>query len=453
AMLEDFLITSVWAKSDGKIEFPSYTDTGYAYFHSRQYGGEAGKFYDEDDMWLWLDRGILTSSSKNTDYIAARKDGVLALSFVNEGNESESVTITLGEKAPSYTGNATLIDADGTKSEISVENGIFTLDLPAKGLKSVIINSDEVSAPKHAASPMSVDESATSSVHTCGKGYVLQLDNSRYFAYTYITDKPDTVKSASITYTAGDKTETLTDSVYPYEFIVEVESPYTPFEYEITATLTDDSKDARGKAVLRPVNYTEFPEILNETSNGGLITADIGNASATPENSQIFLALFDSSKNLLQSEIKSVSASDTSVEFKTYNLDFATAKLFLWNNMRPLCESKSFNKGIFNAAYEEFEPFVPIVSTVGRTGTHWRFVVGTSQIPFDVDVNSMTGMAITVTFTPKAGGTAKTYDAYISSNEMKNATTTIIVVPESTEFPTSDEWAVDHTQTIKIYPY
>ena len=53
----------------------------------------------------------------------------------------------------------------------------------------------------------------------------IKLNNSKYFTYTYITDKPDTVKSATLTYTAGNKTETLTDDVYPYEFIVEVESP------------------------------------------------------------------------------------------------------------------------------------------------------------------------------------------------------------------------------------
>ena len=71
---------------------------------TNQYGFAPGKFYDEDGMWLWLDRGIVTSSSNNTDYIAAKKDGVLALAFINEGNTSETVTLTLGEKTPDFSG-------------------------------------------------------------------------------------------------------------------------------------------------------------------------------------------------------------------------------------------------------------------------------------------------------------------------------------------------------------
>ena len=61
-------------------------------------------------------------------------------------------------------------------------------------------------------------------------------------------------------------------------------------------------------------------------------------------------------------------------------------------------------------------------------------------------------MPISITFTPVNGGTAKIYNSYVSSNEMRTGST-VIVVPESTDFPTSDEWAVNHTQTIKIYPY
>ena len=41
-MLEDYLINSVWSKSNGKIEFPSVHQDGYAYFATSQYGQAAG---------------------------------------------------------------------------------------------------------------------------------------------------------------------------------------------------------------------------------------------------------------------------------------------------------------------------------------------------------------------------------------------------------------------------
>lgn len=454
AMLEDFLITSIWAKSDRNIEFPSFVDTGYAYFSTRQYGHAPGKFYDEQNMWLWLDRGIVTSSSTNTDYIAAKKDGVLALAFVNEANASETVTLTLGEKVPCFTGSATLYNSDGTKSSIEIENGVFSLDIPAKGLKSVVIKSDEISAPAHSKAPITIDSSTTSSVHTGGKGYVLQFDNSKYFAYTYITDLPDKVTKATLTYTAESETKTLTDDVYPYEFTVEIDSPYTSFEYEITATLTDGSTESRGTATLRPINYTEFPEITDFKSNGGLISVEIGNSKAIPESSQLFIGLFDSKNALLQSSIETVDSNTQNALFKSYNPNFATAKLFLWNNMRPLCASPVIFKNEFNGSWSEFEPFSPAITTVGRTGTHWRIVVALNKLPFEISENSLTGMPVDITFTPKNGGEDKIYSAYVSSNEMRDYNgTVVIVVPESQEFPTSDEWAVNHTQSIKLYPY
>ena len=87
-MLEDFLINNIWLRSDANIEFPSVLQAGYAYFTTNQYGFAPGKFYDEDGMWLWLDRGIVTSDSIQLDYLTAKKDGVLGVAFLNEGNDT-----------------------------------------------------------------------------------------------------------------------------------------------------------------------------------------------------------------------------------------------------------------------------------------------------------------------------------------------------------------------------
>ena len=130
AILEDYLINSVQIKSVGNIAFPAVVENGYAYFTTNQYGQAPGKFYDEDNMWLWLDRGIIETEEKNLDYIAARKDGVLGMAFVNEKANALTTTIRLGEKivgGNNYNGIARVFDANGNTSELTVINGSFTL--------------------------------------------------------------------------------------------------------------------------------------------------------------------------------------------------------------------------------------------------------------------------------------------------------------------------------------
>ena len=115
-MLEDFLINDVWYRSDCNIEFPMVFQQGYAYFDMNRYGQAAGKFYDEQDMWLWITPGIVSPDNRSIDYIAARKEGTLGVAFVNQKMEDVTTTITLGDKidnASSLNCTAVVYDAKG----------------------------------------------------------------------------------------------------------------------------------------------------------------------------------------------------------------------------------------------------------------------------------------------------------------------------------------------------
>lgn len=246
AILEDYLINSVQTKAEGNIEFPAVVESGYAYFTTNQYGQEAGSFYGEDDMWLWLDRGIVETTEKNLDYIAARKDGKLGLSFVNEDSDDITTTISLGEKVTggrSYNGTATMYAADGTTSTVTVTNGKFKLTVPGKGIASVIIAISGVKAPAYAKTyTVSNEIGNTVAEHTDGKAYVLQMTDNEYFSYVYTTrkaskyDETDGIDKLEMTYTIGNGTPvTVTDTTYPFEFIVKVEDEDSPFTYTLTA--------------------------------------------------------------------------------------------------------------------------------------------------------------------------------------------------------------------------
>lgn len=255
AMLEDYLINSVWTKSNGNIEFPGINQNGYAYFASSQYGQEAGEFYDQDGMWLWLDRGIVELENVNLDYIAARKDGVLGLAFVNEANETTTTTIRLGDKVPggsSFTGTAAVYDAAGAKSTVSVTNGSFTLTIRSKEIRSVVLNISGVETPGY------VREYTYSNVlgdtyqtFDNARAHVLQMTDENYFAYVYTTLKADAISKLTVEYTYGEVTGTAEDTEYPFEAIIKVTDPNAAFTYKMTVTKLDGSTEVVGEGTLK----------------------------------------------------------------------------------------------------------------------------------------------------------------------------------------------------------
>ena len=279
AMLEDFLINQAFYLSNENISFPSLRQQGYAYFNSNQYGHASGKFYDEQNMWLWIDEGIVSPDSIQIDYIAARGDGKLGLSFMNESNEDITASFTLGEKSvPGYTGTATVYGKDGKSGTVEIVNGVFSLTVPKKGICSVVIKDASVKAPSY--SSLSYEETkaeigATVSNHTNGKGYTLQMSPDCYFAYVYITDMPKDVKSLAISY--NGKTETT--DIYPFEFIIKVDDVNKEFNYSLTATKADGTKEDYGKGKLMTAKLSKekglaFTEDNKNENIPGIATED-----------------------------------------------------------------------------------------------------------------------------------------------------------------------------------
>ncbi len=277
-MLEDYLINDVWYRSDANIEFPLVFQQGYAYFDMNRYGQAPGKFYDENDMWLWITPGVVEPDNRSIDYITARKDGVLGIALVNEKTEAVTTTVTLGDKienASSLNTTAVLFDANGNKSDIEIVNGQFTVTIPAKGIQSVVLKYSGVHAPTYVREyKYSNQLGQTVSEHTNGKGFVIQLSDAMYHAYIYVTDKD--LQKLEITYTADGKTETKVCDSYPFEFIIKVNDVNSDFNYSLKATLADGTVKDMGSGLLRTLDNSEGvdPNAGVEVTSGSYYSLD-----------------------------------------------------------------------------------------------------------------------------------------------------------------------------------
>ncbi|MDQ6418435.1 hypothetical protein RB620_03195 [Paenibacillus sp. LHD-117] len=477
SMLEDFLINSAWSKSERNITFPSIYQSGYAYFASNQFGHAPGRFYDEEDMWLWLDRGIIEPDSVEIDYIAARKDGVLGLALMNEGNGAVTTTISLAEKVEggaTYTGTATVYEADGAISQIAVQDGRFAIDIPAKGIRSVVLRIPGVKAPAYAKTDYvySNNNRDTVTEHTRGKGHVIQVSPESYHAYVYISDMNDTTSKLTMTYRIGDEQQTVEKTGYPYEFLIKVDDPAKPFTYELQAVKTDGQTENLGGGTLVPNDFEDagitLPATVDNFEPFELTVSTKGmNASEgvlrwvvpvddfpfpVTENLLIGLRI---TGTLTHKTNGSTLRLDSIIKRNEVRTDGTAVLVIYPDGAVPLADYRDYHV-VVNIHPPEplgmFDPFDVTVNYPGMNATEGviRLVVPISPFPFPIRENTLRGLRVTGTLTHKTNGSALNLDSTIVRNEARSDGTAVLVVNPTAAVPLMDY--KDYKIALTIYP-
>ncbi|MBR3942411.1 MAG: hypothetical protein IKJ55_03550, partial [Clostridia bacterium] len=286
SMIEDFVVAQAWNWSDRQIEFPSVRQQGYAYFNNKQYGHKAGNFFNEDNMWLWIDSDVLDTNSVNIDWLAARKDGVMGIALMNASSETITTEIELGTKADAdYSGKVRLYSADGSYKYIDATDGKFTVTVPGHSLVAPIIYSKEIKKPSFANSEYTqIENTSTEVMHSdvTGGGFLMQFKPSSYFAHIYVQNTfkdettTDAVSKIEVVYSFGDSSTTFiaSDDVYPFETTIEAidqnsELPihYVVKTYDLNGKLSKTSK----QYTLTPMLYTE-KDVVEYSGNTIVLT-------------------------------------------------------------------------------------------------------------------------------------------------------------------------------------
>ncbi|OUS69196.1 hypothetical protein B1748_31765 [Paenibacillus sp. MY03] len=471
SMLEDFLINSAWAKSERSIAFPSLYQSGYAYFASNQYGHAPGVFYEEEEMWLWLDRGIIEPDSVEIDYLAARKEGKLGLALMNEGNLPRETVIELGEKVPggaTYSGTATVYEADGTESSVAVVDGQFTLEIPAKGIRSVVLSIPGMQAPGYARTDVEYSNNLrqTVSEHTRGKGHVIQLEPDSYYAYVYVSDMNDKSDKVSISYQVGNTTSNAEKVGYPYEFLIKVEDPNAVFTYELTAE-KGGQNESLGGGTLHPTDFASPGVSIPEEGQFEPIELSVI-TSGTGSGRLRFVVDLDAfpfavSENLLK-DLR-VTGTLTPASGPALELDSTIIGNEVRPNgttvlvVRPTDEVPLVNYQSYAITLTihprpkpgNFEPFALSVISAGRASGHNRMVVSAADFPFAIAGNTLSGYRVTGVLKHKTNGSALVLDSVISGNEMRANNQTVLVIAPTLEVPYRDY--NDYEIELAIHPF
>lgn len=260
SMVLDYLVSDAATRSKGQIEFPSQFIEGYAYMQNKAYGGQVGTFYGQKDAVLWMPKGLLTSSSIQVNYVAARGDGRLYLALMNESNEAIETTITLSaDKLPAVAGKTftARVWRDGVVAEsVQVVDGKAKIAISPRGLTALAVDGIDVRpAFQQKVMGLTADgawrEGFKKFGPFAGRAMVLNLGPTAKTIFAYLEDSKHDFKSVALRYTIdGGGPQTASDDAFPWEFTIKLPAEAKRVELQFVGTGDDGAAKESEKVVL-----------------------------------------------------------------------------------------------------------------------------------------------------------------------------------------------------------
>jgi len=237
----DFLVTDCFNRSDKNIDFPSRCMYGSA-FRVKTYGDRAGKFYDEENVRLWLPRKLLASDNRQVDYLAGYGNGKFYIVFWNQSFKSEKVKIEFNQELVDYTGkhSARVWKENKDRGTTSVQDNELEFEISPKGIIAYAIDDVTVKTRLHA--KMFDEEAITLGEKSIisgastpfGKVHAMLITMGRGLttSYVYTDALPENVITARLKYRqTGEDWKEAVDAIYPYEFTTQIDEEKGNFEF------------------------------------------------------------------------------------------------------------------------------------------------------------------------------------------------------------------------------
>lgn len=244
AFLIDYLVSEIYARSAGQIDFPAdYTNTG-AYFRNRVYGARPGRFYDEKNVTLWLPKALVQCDSIQLNYLAGYGSGKLCLALANQSRQAVTAAINIDQSRVNLTGtHRARIWLDNRPADpITVTDGRAAVSVAPKGLTCLVIEGAEARTElqQAMADPSSLPLPAGSS-QTLNTPFgevtatALRFGKGLTSVHVWLTSGPPEVKKATLTWTVAGRTERQECTQYPFEFTIPVPDATPSFRGSVTA--------------------------------------------------------------------------------------------------------------------------------------------------------------------------------------------------------------------------
>ena len=256
SMLLDYMMTDVYVRSGGAINFPSEYIEGYAYLQNKFYGHAPGSFYGEQGVNLWMPEDLLTIDNLELNYISGYKGNDLYIAFANQLDEEVvthfSVKDVLVELADSY--EITQWQENRKIGTETVEGSSIPVEVAADGITVVKISGATLHPGfrKLFTGESSIVPNDYLEIEAGNaRAMLIKLGDYDQRAYLYLRDDDSEVAEATLHYIdeKGAK-HSLTDDEFPYEFTVNLPGNATAFGFSLQVRDLDGGVATTGELTL-----------------------------------------------------------------------------------------------------------------------------------------------------------------------------------------------------------
>lgn len=227
SMFVDYLVSDAYVKSSGKIDFPSDYIEGYAYLQNKFYGAKKGRFFQFENVQLWMPSRLLNTANIALNYVTAKKGDTLLLAFMNQSGADISTRVSVDASRVDFSGSTGVQTLYPSGQVLNLKDGTFQINVPAGGITALAIPGVKISSgfqdqilnvkKDQRSDYINISEGDT-------KALLFKLGAYAQKLFVFLQEDDTKWKKARLVYKInGSKEKIIDKNEYPFEFTVPVD--------------------------------------------------------------------------------------------------------------------------------------------------------------------------------------------------------------------------------------
>jgi len=237
----DYLLADAELLSDGRIEFPSLRENGYAFFDGKVYGHAPGKVFDEIGCWLWFKRGVITVDNPQINTLAAHNGSKFLAILTNQDRSQQTARISFSAEAlgvaPESIRSVVVRSADSDR-QVSLQDGVAEIDFKPRELLVVVVDGTNIEIDVHKSwDKPSLRDGLTDIETKAGdvtvKAAAISVAPGPWDAFIWCDAGEDEVASVTFETNVDGTWQSHVDRDYPFEFSLPVHTAAAKLRFRV----------------------------------------------------------------------------------------------------------------------------------------------------------------------------------------------------------------------------
>lgn len=218
ALIQDYLVSDIIARSNGMIDFPHARQEGFVWFSNDIYGSANGVVHGNEAR-LWMPEGIAATDRPDINMLTARGADRLFIMLTDQSGTDTTVTVILSNNISRQmkSTSVTLYDNENRESYLECENGHIRLTVPAHGVVTLVLGMEwSDSLAKVIAEPLTDGLRIIDTGTEAGKVYLYRIRSPFGWDSVYGVAGCSSVEGLSIDVACNN--EHIKATSWPYEW-------------------------------------------------------------------------------------------------------------------------------------------------------------------------------------------------------------------------------------------